>query len=322
MKMFRTLSLLAAAISLAMTAGLALAADYPSKQINMIMAFSAGGSSDVQARIMEKYWNKYANQRWTFIYKTGAGGALGFAEIARAKPDGYTIGGLNMPHIVLQKLGQNAQFDPQKSFAYICQVVNDPQCVAVKKGSPFKTMKELMDYAKANPGKVTVGMSGKLSGHGLMFLDFKKKYPDVKFADVYYKGAAEQNVALLGGEVMVIFGNLNDVMRATDQMDVLGMASEKRNTFLPNVPTLREQGYDIVSDIRRCFAAPAGIGAKELKYLRDTFRKICTDPGYLADMKKAGQPAEYMDGPDFEAYVKSQYGKAEKALGEAGMLKK
>lgn len=322
MKLFRTLSLLAAAISLSMTAGLALAADYPSKQINMIMAFSAGGSSDVQARIMEKYWNKYANQRWTFIYKTGAGGALGFAEIARAKPDGYTIGGLNMPHIVLQKLGQNAQFDPQKSFAYICQVVNDPQCVAVKKGSPFKTMKELMDYAKANPGKVTVGMSGKLSGHGLMFLDFKKKYPDVKFADVYYKGAAEQNVALLGGEVMVIFGNLNDVMRATEQMDVLGMASEKRNPFLPNVPTLREQGYDIVSDIRRCFAAPSGIGAKELKYLRDTFRKICTDPDYLADMKKAGQPAEYMDGPAFEAYVKSQYGKAEKALREAGMLKK
>lgn len=322
MKLFRTLSLLVAAAVMTMTAGLAFAADYPNKQITMIMAFSAGGSSDVQARLMEKYWNKYANQRWTFVYKTGAGGALGFGEIARAKPDGYTIGGLNMPHIVVQSLAQSAQFDPAKSFAYICQVVNDPQCVAVKKGSPFKTMKDLMDYAKANPGKVTVGMSGRLSGHGLMFLDFKKKFPDVKFADVYYKGAAEQNVALLGGEVMVIFGNLNDVMRATDQMEVLGLASEKRNAFLPNVPTLKELGYDIVSDIRRCFAAPAGVGEKELTYLRDTFRKICKDPEYLADMKKAGQPEEYMDGPEFEAYVKSQYARAEKALTDAGLIKK
>lgn len=320
MRLFRLVSLCVAAVFL--MAASAMAADYPNKPINMIMAFSAGGSSDVQARIMEKYWNKYSNQRWTFIYKTGAGGALGFAEIARSKPDGYTIGGLNMPHIVVQKLGQNAQFDPQKSFAYICQVVNDPQCIAVKKGSQFKSVKDLMEYAKANPGKVTVGMSGKLSGHGLMFLDFKKKYPDAKFADVYYKGAAEQNVALLGGEVMVIFGNLNDVMRATDQMDVLAMASEKRNDFLPNVPTLRELGYDIVSDIRRCFAAPANIDAKKLTYLRDTFRKICMDPDYLADMKKAGQPAEYMDGPAFEAYVKSQYGKAEEALKGAGLLKK
>ena len=321
MRLFRTVSFFVCLFALAF-AQASFADVYPSKPINMIMAFSAGGSSDVQARIMEKYWNKYAKQRWTFIYKTGAGGALGFAEIARSRADGYTIGGLNMPHIVVQKLGQNAQFDPQKSFAYICQVVNDPQCIAVKKGSPFKTLKDLMDYAKANPGKVTVGMSGRLSGHGLMFLDFKKKYPDVKFADVYYKGAAEQNVALLGGEVMVIFGNLNDVMRATDQMDVLGMASEKRNAFLPNVATLREQGVDIVSDIRRCFAAPAGISAEHLKFLRDTFRKICTDPEYLADMKKAGQPAEYLDGPDFEAYVKSQYSKAETALREAGMLKK
>ncbi len=322
MRMFKLLPMLVASMLLTLSVNATFAADYPSKPINMIMAFSAGGSSDVQARIMEKYWNKYSNQRWTFIYKTGAGGALGFAEIARAKPDGYTIGGLNMPHIVVQKLGQNAQFDPKTSFAYICQVVNDPQCIAVKKGSPFKSVKDIMDYAKANPGKLTVGMSGKLSGHGLMFLDFKKKYPEAKFADVYYKGAAEQNVALLGGEVMMIFGNLNDVMRATDQMDVLAMASESRNPFLPNVPTLKELGYDIVSDIRRCFAAPAGIGQKELTYLRDTFRKICNDPEYLADMKKAGQPAEYMDGPDFEAYVKSQYGKAEKALSDAGMLKK
>lgn len=298
----------------------AVAADYPDKPINMVMAFSAGGSSDVQARIMQKYWNKYASQPWVFVYKPGAGGIIGFTEIARAKKDGYTIGGLNMPHIVLQKLAQNAQFDPETSYSYICQVVNDPQCVAVLKSSQFKTLKELFDYARANPGKVTVGMSGPLSGHHLMFLDFQKKFPDIKLAPVFYKGAAEQNAALLGGEVQMMFGNLNDVMRSIDEFNILGLAGEQRNDFLPDVPTMREQGYDIVSDIRRCFAAPAGTGEAEMTYLRDIFRKICQDPDYIADMKKAGQPEEYMDGPEFAAYVKSQYANAREALSGAGLL--
>lgn len=300
----------------------AAAADYPDKPVNMVMAFSAGGSSDVQARIMQKYWNKYASQPWVFIYKPGAGGIIGFTEIARAKKDGYTIGGLNMPHIVLQNLAQNAQFDPETSYSYICQVVNDSQCVAVLKSSPWKTLKELLDHARANPGKVTVGMSGPLSGHHLMFLDFQKKFPDIKLAPVFYKGAAEQNAALLGGEVQMMFGNLNDVMRSIDEFNILGLAAEKRNDFLPDVPTMREQGYDMVSDIRRCFAAPAGTGEAEITYLRDIFRKICQDPDYIADMKKAGQPAEYMDGPEFAAYVKSQYANASEALSGAGLLKK
>ena len=86
-------------------------AKYPSKPVNMIIAFSAGGSSDVQARIMQKYWNELVpEQPWVFKYTTGAGGAIGFAEMARSAPDGYTIGGVNVPHMVLQPLGQGAQF--------------------------------------------------------------------------------------------------------------------------------------------------------------------------------------------------------------------
>ncbi len=303
-------------------AGPAQAADYPSKPVNMIMAFSAGGSSDVQARIMQKYWNKYCDQPWVFVYKPGAGGIIGFTEIARARKDGYNIGGLNMPHILLQNLAQNAQFDPVKSYEFICQVVNDPQCVTVLKSSPYKTLDQLLDHARKNPGKMTVGMSGPLSGHHLMFLDFCKKFPDIKLVPVFYKGAAEQNAALLGGEVDLMFGNLNDVMRSIDEFTVLSLAAEHRNDFLPDVPTMKELGYDMVSDIRRYFAAPAGTGAKEMAYLRDIFRKICQDPDYLADMKKAGQPEEYLDGPDCVAYVKAQYEQATRMLTEAGLIKK
>ena len=311
-----TMALLLAAVAPSQAA-------YPEKPINMIIAFTAGGSSDVQARIMQKYWNKYCpEQPWVFIYKPGAGGMIGFTEIARAKKDGYTIGGANMPHMMLQTLGQKARFNDE-SFDYIAQVVNDPQVVAVGKNSPYKTAREVFDAAKANPGKIKLGLSGPMSGHHLMLLEVQKKYPDVKFAPIFYKGSADQNAALLGGEVDVIFGNLNDVMRSLEEMHILGIAAEEKNTqFLPGVPTLKSQGIDLVSDIRRFFAAPKGIPAEYLARLRAIFKQICEDPDYIAEMVKAGQPEEYMSGEDFGAWVKTQYAHAEIMLREAGLLKK
>lgn len=316
----RTLAALGLAALMAVPA--AAADSYPSKPINMIIAFTAGGSSDVQARIMQKYWNKYVpDQPWVFVYKPGAGGMIGFTEIARANPDGYTIGGANMPHMVLQTLGQKAQFNDE-SFAYICQVVNDPQVVAVRKDSPYKTAAELFDAAKANPGKIRLGLVGPMSGHHLMLLDVEKKYPDVKFAPVFYKGAADQNAALLGGEIDAMFGNLNDVMRSLEEMTILGIAADKENTqFLPGVTPLKAQGYDIQSDIRRFFAAPKGIAPEQLDKLRAVFKQICEDPDYVAEMIKAGQPEEYMDGDAFAAWVKTQYAKGEELLKGAGLIK-
>lgn len=303
--------------------GLAVAGDaharYPEKPVNMIIAFTAGGSSDVQARIMQKYWNKYADQQWVFIYKPGAGGAIGFGEIASARPDGYTIGGVNVPHLVLQPMLQKALFSID-SFAYICQVVNDPQAVVVRNDSKLTSVRDVFEFARANPGKLKVGLVGPNSGHHLMLLDVKDKF-DFPVTEVFYKGAADQNAALLGGEIDVMFGNLNDVMRSLEEMTVLGLAAEKRNDFLPEVPTLREQGFDVVSDIRRAFVAPQGTDPARLDYLREIFRKICQDPDYIADMKRAGQPTEYMAGDAFAAYVRTQNEFARNMLHKVGLLK-
>ena len=296
------------------------AAAYPDKPINMVIAFTAGGSSDVQARIMQKYWDKYVKEPWVFVYKPGAGGIIGFTEIAKATPDGYTIGGLNVPHLVLQSLAQKASFNAD-SYEYIAQVVNDPQCIAVLKTSKYKSFQEILAAAKASPNTIRVGLVGPLSGHHLMFLEFNKLFPDVKLSRVFYKGAADQNAALLGGEIDLIFGNINDVMRSIDEFNVLNVAAEKRNAFLPDVPTLREQNIDLVSDIRRIFAAPKGVSAPQLEFLRETFKKICNDPDYLADMKKAGQPAEYLDGAATAAYIRSVEEKDKALLNEAGLLK-
>lgn len=298
-----------------------VASAYPEKPVNMVIAFTAGGSSDVQARIMQKYWNKYAPQPWVFIYKPGAGGIIGFTEIANARKDGYTIGGLNVPHIILQHFMQNARFSPD-SFDYICQVVNDPQCIAVRKDSSFTTTHAIADFAAKNPGKLKVGLVGPLSGHHIMYMDWQRKLPEAKLTHVFYKGAADQNAALLGGEVDLIIGNINDVMRSIDEFRVLNVAAEKRNEFLPDVPTLREDGIDIVSDIRRVFAAPKGLKPEVIEKLRAIFKRICEDPEYLADMKKAGQPSEYLDAAALKSYIDEQSALIKALLEREGLLKK
>jgi len=263
--------------------------EYPVKPLNMVIAFSAGGSSDIQARIMQKYWNKYVpEQPWVFNYKTGAGGAIGFSAIATAEPDGYTLGGVNVPHMILQPMAQSAQFSID-DFQYISQVVTDPQVLAVHKDSEYKTWQEAIEFAKNNPNKLKVGIVGTFTGHHMMLLDLKDK-TGVEVTQVVYKGAADQNAALLGKEIDLMVGNVNDVMRSLDNMRVLAVASEERHDFLPEVPTLKEDGLDLVSDIRRGFVVPKDTDAEKVKFLRDTFSKIQADPDYLADMKKAGQP--------------------------------
>ena len=295
------------------------ALNYPEKQINMLIAFTAGGSSDVQARIMQKYWDKYVDQPWVFVYKPGAGGAIGFAEIAKSKPDGYTIGGVNTPHIILQPLGQGAQFSID-DFDYICQVVDDPQVLVVKNDSQFNSVQEVIDYAKANPGKLKVGITGTYSGNHITLLDFQDK-TGIEVAQIVYKGAADTNAALLGGEIDVMFGNYNDVMRSLDMMKVLGIASEERAEKLPDVPTLKELGIDVVQTIRRGFVAPKGIDEAKLEFLRETFKKIADDPDYQKDMETAGQPSSYLDGESFEQFVRSENEKAEGLLKKFDLLK-
>ncbi len=319
MKMTKTWCLFPVVLMLILVAPLLASAAYPEKPVNMIIAFTAGGSSDVQARIMQKYWNKYVNQPWVFVYKPGAGGIIGFTEIAKAKADGYTIGGLNVPHMVLQNLAQRAAFDID-SYEYLAQVVNDPQCVVVLRKSRFKSLAEILDHAKAHPGKLKVGLVGPLSGHHMMFLEFKRLVPEARFSPVFYKGAADQNAALLGGEVDLMFGNINDVMRSIDEFNVLNVASEERNAFLPEVPTLKEQHVDFVSDIRRVFAVPKNVPADRLAFLREVFRKICADPEYLADMKKAGQPEEYLDSEATHAYILKQEARIRRLLEEENLL--
>lgn len=295
-------------------------AKYPTKDITTILAFSAGGSSDVQARIVEKYFKEEFGASMIITYKTGAGGETGFTEIAKANPDGYTIGGLNVPHIVLQPLARETGFTID-SFAYIGQVVNDPQVIAVMKDSKYNTLQELIEDAKANPGNITLGNVGTFTGHHIASLDLMD-VTGTEFTLIPYKGSADEVVALQGGHINAMMGNLGDVLRDLDKYKILGITTNERHPLAKDIPTFKEQGYDVVSGITRLFAAPKDIDPAQLTRLRDGFEKIANNPNYLKDMENIGQPAEWLDGDKLYEQLKKENDKAKRLLEKYGLLKK
>lgn len=272
---------------------------YPEKDITLIIPFTAGGSSDVQARIVEKYFKDEFGVNLVFMYKEGAGGEIGWTELANSEPDGYTIAGFNDPHILLQPLARETAFT-YESFDYIGMMVKEPQLIVVSKDSPYNTFEELLDAIKANPGGLTCGLSGSYSGHHITALKLMDA-ADCEFTLVPYNGSADQIVALQGGHIDFIVGNPGDLTPDAEKYKFLAIADEERGSYLPDTPTLIELGYDVTNSISRGFATPAGVDPAILERLQEGFENIANNPDYLADMAAIGQLADWTHGESLKS---------------------
>lgn len=272
---------------------------YPEKDITLIIPFTAGGSSDVQARIVEKYFKDEFGVNLIFMYKEGAGGEIGWTELANSEPDGYTIAGFNDPHILLQPLARETAFN-YESFDYIGMMVKEPQLIVVSKNSPYNTFEELLDAIKENPGGLTCGLSGSYSGHHMTALKLMDA-TDCQFTLVPYNGSADQIVALQGGHIDFIVGNPGDLITDAEKYKFLAIADDERGDYLPDVPTLKELGYDVTNSISRGFATPAGVDPAILERLREGFENIANNPDYLADMAAIGQLADWTNGEELKS---------------------
>lgn len=292
---------------------------YPTKQVNMIQIFTAGGPLDVQSRVVDKYWkNHFNNQPLVFDYKVGAGGQVGMTEIARANPDGYTIGGISFPHIVLQSLGKQATFKLEE-FVFISQGVVDPTVLAVNNSSKIKSVKDFIEAAKSKNGEITVGIVGTLTGQHIALLKMMDIL-NIKVKPVVFPGSADQNTALRGGHIDAQLGNLTDIMRNKDAFRSIAIATAEKHKWLPDTPTFKEQGYNLISDIRRGFAVPAKTDPAIVKKLREGMEKISKDPEYLKDMEKAGLYAEYMSGEDWQKYMEKYREQASIVMKKHGLI--
>ena len=284
----------------------AQAAAFPERTINMIIPFAPGGSSDVQGRLMEKYWNKHAPVKWNFIYKPGAGGMLGFTDIAKARPDGYTVGNINIPHMVIQARSGNANFKVE-DFNLICLVVHDPGVIVVRKDSKYQTLDDLVKAARAEPNKLKAGLSGPLSANHLLHIDLATNH-NLPITPIFYPGGAGVVSSLLGGETDCAMTNVSEQFsRMPDEARILAVASTERSALLPDVPTMKELGYDVTSgETRRGYAAPMGMAPERIKWLRDMFDKVGSDPEYKKEMLELFFPEKYLNAVESHKVITEQ----------------
>ena len=299
----------AAFLAILLSFSVALAQDYPTRPITLIVQFSAGTTTDIIARRLGEEVSKSLGQPLVCVNKTGGGGSVGVAEVLRAKPDGYTIGCVNMPALAIIPHMQNLPYDPLKDIAHICVVQPYEYGLYVKADAPWKSLKDLVDYARSNPGKVVYASVGSGTTNHLIMVRIGQEN-NLNWKHVPYRGDGEVIPAMLGGHVHAAVGSPAAVVPQIKggKLKLLVVTSKDSWSYLPEVPTLLESGYKFYQSSYFSLGAPAGTPEAIRKKLEDTFCKVIQDPAIDEEFqKKLFAKLGYMSGAEFANYIKEQF---------------
>jgi tripartite-type tricarboxylate transporter receptor subunit TctC len=306
-----------AAIVFAAVTGAARAQqDFPTKPIQLMVAFPAGGSTDIAARIVASIAEKALGQPIVIVNRGGAGGQIGWTEMVRQKPDGYYIGFINLPatNTVILDPERRATFTEQ-DFTPIINQVLDPGVIWVRADSPYKTVQDLIDAAKKSPGTIRAATTGILSDDHLAILMTEEAAPGAKFRLVHLEGGAAQFKEIMAGNVDVAFDNVGSIVRRVQSGEVRALAvmDDARSKFLPDVPTMKELGFPtVISSSTRGLAGPKGMPAPLVAKLSDVFKKAMEDPEHVKKLEEQGLAIKIMIGDEYEKYFAETHVKAKK----------
>lgn len=257
---------------------------FPNRPVTVIVPLSAGGSTDNLMRVAAPIVSKLLGQPVVVEARPGAATAVGATLVARAKPDGYTL----LTHfgsMLMLPFVQKVEFDPIKDFSLIVGQHSFCTTAVVKADSKYKTIKDLVEAAKANPGKISVGTSGPTTGGHLTIVRFEERL-GVKFLHVPFKGT-EYNTALLGGHIEAIFAGPNWMgMVDGGQARALALFDDKRVASYPDIPTASELGIPIIERNSCLIAGPAGMSPEVVKVLRDAFDTAHKTEEFQSALKK------------------------------------
>ena len=297
------------AAGLAFTASGVLAADYPSKPLQLMVSYPPGGATDFQARIVTMMGSQYVKEPIVIINKAGAGGQVGWNWFASsASKDGYDLGAYNLPHFIAQSI----VFDTKYNINNVEPIANwgaDPAVLIVPKNSPFNSVKDFVDFAKKNPGKITVSGAGLYVGHHIATLQLEKA-AGIKLTYVPAKGGVAALQMVMGGQVMAGFNNLSDAFRGQDRFKILAVADNERNKdFLPNVPTFKESGINVDdSSVNfRGIMVPKGTPQPIIDMLAKEVPKMFHDKHVVSKMKAGGSPLHIMTREQVQKMFKSRH---------------
>lgn len=279
---------------------------YPTKPINLMIPWTAGGTTDVGARILASFAEKELGQPVVPVNKEGAGSQVGLTELAQQKPDGYNLGFINLPAVntILLEPQRKAAFTLD-SFDWIVNHVYDPCVVMVKPDSPYKTLKDLVDDAKKRPGQLKIGTSGALTPEHLAALLFEEA-AGIQFRIAHFAGSALSMKEFLAGNTDVSTTTINGYLprMKSGEFRVLAVLAEERDKGLPDVPTAKELGYpSLVLASSRGVGAPKGLPEPIFKKLETAFTRAIENPGHVQKMQTAGFPLKMIKGDAYKKYV-------------------
>ena len=264
----------------------ALAQDYPTKPVNYIIPFNAGGESDIAARFQQQVFEPMTGQPLVVQYVVGAGGAQAWSQLNGMEGDGYTIMGSNLPHIILQPMAQDVGYKTDDiTNVYFFHFT--PDAILVPKDSQFQTLQDLVDYAKQNPGMVTFSGSGTQSANNVAQARFDK-LAGITTTYIPFSGTTPALAAIAGNQTMGGWSYTTAALQAGDQVRVLAIATDERVPAFPDVPTFKELGFDLTGGAYRGIAVPSSTPEEVRTQVSDLFAKINADEGMVKKMEEGG----------------------------------
>jgi tripartite-type tricarboxylate transporter receptor subunit TctC len=288
---------------------LSYAADYPKKPIQIIVPFSPGGGADTSQRTFNKYAAPLVGKSLIIVTKPGAGGTTGWAELVRAKPDGYTMAIVTPPFNVIPPLVRPKQTGyTLDQFTNICIYAMVGDMLYTREGSQFKTLEDVISYAKKNPKKIKMANTGTL-GADFMTTLLIEDATGIKFTQIPFTGGARSLQATLAGTTDVMVGSSVFAASQKGKLRPLAIATDKRDPLFPDVPTFKEKGYNVVSERYRAFAGPPGLPKNIVDFWANIGKKVSENPNFQKDMKKIGQPPAFRGPKDAARLINRMTGR-------------
>ena len=274
------------------------AADFPTKEVQIVIPWAAGGATDLVFRALAASTSKHLGKAVVVVNKPGGAGAVGYTEVMQAQPDGYTLVTAVTPLTILPH--QTKTSFTYQNFEPIINVVQDPAMFQVQADSQWKTLAEFLGYAKKNPGMITVGNSGAGGGVHLIALAFEKA-AGVKFNHIPFSGGGPSITALLGGHVHAVSCSPPEGIAhvKAGKLRIMALFSAKRMEAFPSLPVVREQGVEFSMGQWRGLAAPKGTPPDVIKKLHDAFKQGMEDPAFVKNATDMTVQLAYVGPTEF-----------------------
>lgn len=306
-----------AAVVLALSLPTTAQAQFPERNITLIVPYGAGGGTDITARLLARDLETVLGKPVTVENRAGGGGWVGWGGLAAARPDGYILGYLNVPSMYAgyldKAVGRKETLD---SFTPLMNHVLDYNVWAVKADSPYKSVKDVVEAARKEPSVVTVTAYGAGSDDHLAILSMEAENT-IKLSVVHSRSTAEAKTQALGGHIHVLGANISEVAEEarSGALRILGVMSPARSKFLPDAPTFKEQGFNQDWSVSRGIAAPAGLDKAAETKLVEALEKVLQSPEHRKKAEDLSLQPEVIKGPAYVKFLKDNETSTKKLMG-------